>query len=324
MAEVYEHKSKVLAVRQLLEQRAQHLDAQEEEAREEEEAEERQLCDDEQAANESDEEEAAAKRRRRRAWLEQVPTQGPSDGRGVEDMARDHVRSSTFSQQPYKLSPPLPTIGRGMSVANEEASRKRRELVYPYPGGIYGHICTIPAVGGSDGFQQRTGFSREELDAFYAAQGGDRGLFQQARNRLGEFTEEENKERRLIRGLLSDRDRVFSWMEMLRKDLPFGDQEANYGPSKGTFSNDFFWLTIAAAGMEFLHEEIKTLERATHGALLQEWGHPDMVKVVYIADGTKILMRNPSKVGRGLPEPHDEVHSMHYSRNKGLGWSHIV
>ena len=30
------------------------------------------------------------------------------------------------------------------------------------------------------------------------------------------------------------------------------------------------------------------------------------------------------QVGKGLPEPHDEVHNTHYSRNKGLGWSHSV
>ena len=30
------------------------------------------------------------------------------------------------------------------------------------------------------------------------------------------------------------------------------------------------------------------------------------------------------QVGKGQEEPHDAVHDAHHSRNKGLGYSHIV
>lgn len=134
-----------------------------------------------------------------------------------------------------------------------DSKKKRRKLVYPYPGGIYGAFCDIPAVAGSDGFRQRTGFSREEFDAFYAEQGGDRGhLFKQPRNHYGEHSEEKNAQRRTIRGLLSDRDRVLCWLEMLRHDVNFDEMTAKYGPSKATFHNDFKWMTMAARTMPFL------------------------------------------------------------------------
>lgn len=37
-------------------------------------------------------------------------------------------------------------------------------------------------------------------------------------------------------------------------------------------------------------------ERAHYGSFLEKWGHPDFRKIVYIADGMKVTMRNPSKV----------------------------
>lgn len=49
----------------------------------------------------------------------------------------------------------------------------------------------------------------------------------------------------------------------------------------------------------FIAQEIKWPggeERSSHGAFFEEWGHPEFRKVVYIADGTKSMMRNPSKV----------------------------
>lgn len=138
-------------------------------------------------------------------------------------------------------------------VKTGDPKKRRRKLVYPYPDGIYGSFCDIPAVAGSDGFRQRTGFSREEFDAFYAEQGGDRGhLFKQPRNHYGEHSEEKNAQRRTIRGLLSDRDRVLCWLEMLRHDMNFDEMTAKYGPSKATFHNDFKWMTMAARTMPFL------------------------------------------------------------------------
>ena len=32
------------------------------------------------------------------------------------------------------------------------------------------------------------------------------------------------------------------------------DMESNDGPSRGTFYNDFKWMTMAAADMQFLHD----------------------------------------------------------------------
>lgn len=145
------------------------------------------------------------------------------------------------------------TAGMAVVDTSDSSSKKRRKLVYPYPGGIYGAFCEIPAVAGSDGFRQRTGFSREEFDAFYAEQGGDRGhLFKQPRNHYGEHSEEKNAQRRTIRGLLSDRDRILCWLEMLRNDVNFDEMASKYGPSKATFHNDFKWMTMAARTMPFL------------------------------------------------------------------------
>ena len=251
----------VLAVQQLFAQQDEDDAVEDEEEMEQDEAEEaeqRAL----QAQDEDSEEdtlEAASARLRRRRRCELVGilnlTQNPSDGRTVEEKARDHVRSSNFRQQLKMLAPHLPTIGRGNSAANDEASRKRRDLVYPAQDGIYQALCSIPEVNGIDAFRQTTGFSREEFDEFYAEQGGDRGhLFKQPRNHLGDYTEDENKERRRVKGLLSDRDRVICWLEMLRKDKIFVDMEAKYGPSRGTFHNDFKWMTMAAADMQILHD----------------------------------------------------------------------
>ena len=127
----------------------------------------------------------------------------------MEEKARDHVRSSNFRQQLKMLVPHLPSIGRGNSAANDDASRKRRDLVYPAQDGIYQAPCSIPEVNGIDGFRQTSGFPRQEFSELYAEQGGDRGhRFKQPRNHLGDYTADKKKERRRVRGLLSDRDRV--------------------------------------------------------------------------------------------------------------------
>eukprot|EP00904_Undaria_pinnatifida_P003966 jgi/Undpi1/13570/HiC_scaffold_8.g03229.m1 len=50
------------------------------------------------------------------------------------------------------------------------------------------------------------------------------------------------------------------------------DMESKDGPSRGTFYNDFKWMTMAAADMQFLHDEIKwpsAEERANHSAFLR-------------------------------------------------------
>lgn len=255
-----DHVRRVLAVQQLFAQQHEDDVVEDEEQAEQEDEEEidaRGRKHEEHADGDTLAETYARLRRRRRyeALGIQLPVQDPSDGRSAEEKARDHVRSSNCRQQLHKLSPHLPTIGRGNSVANDEASSERRELVFDGPDGIYGALCAIPEVNGFDGFRQCTGFSKEEFDDFYAEQGGDRGhLFNQPRNHLGEYTEDENKGRRRVRGTLSYRDRVICWLEMLRKDTTFVAMEAKYGPSRGTFHNDFKWMTMAAADMQFLHD----------------------------------------------------------------------
>ena len=176
---------------------------------------------------------------------------------------KDLTRRLGPKQCPQQLQSAVGTGATGAAAeTNDPSSKKRRKLVYPYPGGIYGAFCRIPPVGGSDGFRQRTGFSREEFDAFYAEQGGDRGhLFKQPRNHYGEHSEEKNAQRRTIRGLLSDRDRVLCWLEMLRQDMNFDEMTSKYGPSKATFHNDFKWMTMAARTMPFLLDVRRSSQR---------------------------------------------------------------
>lgn len=180
----------------------------------------------------------------------------------------EHISRHPSPEQRPKPMPVSAMVGGGGTKAvepNDPSSKKRKKLVYPYPGGIYGAFCEIPAVGDSDGFRQRTGFSREEFDAFYAEQGGDRGhLFKQPRNHYGEHSEEKNAQRRTIRGVLSDRDRVLCWLEMLRWDVHFDEMTTKYGPSKATFHNDFKWMTMAARSMPFLLD-VRVVELALRG-----------------------------------------------------------
>lgn len=111
-----------------------------------------------------------------------------------------------------------------------------------------------------------TGFCQDEFDEFYtqtfwADVPPDDvqpvllkrpWFFAEARNNLGEHSAEDNKQRRTIRGLLNDRDRVLCWLQMLRRDQQFGDMEAMYGPSKTMFHNDFKDMTAAAQNMPCL------------------------------------------------------------------------
>ena len=210
----------------------------------------------------------AQRRKRRRLWAA-GPRHGPVLTLDVRDAGEveDEDRAATLIRyQGKKLKGLLPGIGRGNSVANSEASRKRREVVHPYPGGIYGHLGNIGWLGDADGFRQMTGFNKVEFDDFYAQtfwaavpeDGEEPALlkrpcfFAQARNHLGEHSLEENKERRTIRDLLDDRDRVLCWLQMLRRDQQFGEMEALYGPSKSTFHNDFKDMTAAAQNMPCL------------------------------------------------------------------------
>ncbi|CAM9611339.1 unnamed protein product [Laminaria digitata] len=290
----------------------------------------------------SEDEDASCVRRRRRQACAMAARQGPvmmGDARDGAEFEEEERAKILLRQQVKKVERLLPGIGRGNSVANSEASRKRRTLVYP--DGIYGHFCEMAWVGEADGFRQMTGFNQAEFDEFYAQthwrdvpiDGVETPLlprpwfFLQARNNLGEHSATDNKQRRTIKGLLDDRDRVLCWLQMLRRDQQFGDMSLMYGPSKGTFHNDFKDMCAAAQNMPCLSLEIVwtgAVERKTHGEFLTEWGHPEFVRVAYIVDGTKVTMRNPSRVGKGQKEPHDAVHAAHHSRNKGLGYSHIV
>eukprot|EP00904_Undaria_pinnatifida_P010875 jgi/Undpi1/6918/HiC_scaffold_21.g09393.m1 len=114
---------------------------------------------------------------------------------------------------------------------------------------------------------------------------------------------------------------------MLRRDQQLGEMEALYGRSKSTFHNVFKDMTAAAQNMPCLMMEIKwpdALERKLHADFLIKWGHPDFPRVAHVVDGAKVTMRSPSRVAKGREKPHDAVHDAHHSRNKGLGYSHIV
>ena len=78
------------------------------------------------------------------------------------------------------------------------------------------------------------------------------GCFAEARNNLGEHSVEDSKQRRTIRGLFDDRDRVLCWLQIRRRDQQFGDMEAMYGPSRTTFHKDFKDMTAAAQNMPCL------------------------------------------------------------------------
>ncbi|CAM9699359.1 unnamed protein product [Scytosiphon promiscuus] len=176
---------------------------------------------------------------------------------------------------------------------------------------------------------------KDELDAFYNntfldAEGNPlprSWFFGQARNHLGKYLAEVNKRRRTIRGSMNDRDRVLCWLEMLRRDTSFEDMAIAYGRCAGTYHHEFKDMTTAAQDMSCLQQEIQWpegVERAAHADFMQPWGHPEFPRKAYIADGTMVNMRNPSKVGKGRPEPHDQVHQEKYSESKGLGTSHII
>ena len=210
----------------------------------------------------------ALRRKRRRAWAA-----GPRHGlvltldiRDAGEVQDEDGAATLIRYQAKKLKGLLPGIGRGNSVASSEASRKRREVIHPYPDGIYGHCCNVGSLGDADGFRQMARFNKAEFDEFYAQtfwaavpeDGEEPALlkrpwfFAQARNHLGAHSLKENEERRTLRGLLDDRDRVLCWLQMLRRDQQFGEMEALYGHSKSTFHNDFKDMTAAAQNMPCL------------------------------------------------------------------------
>lgn len=157
----------------------------------------------------------------------------------------DRARRAAVETALKKLKPYLPTIGRGMSEANSEASNKRKPMVHEQ--GVYHFLCERPWHGNVDSFQQYTGFRRAEFDALFEELGGDRGhLFGEPRNHQGVYTAEENMLRRSIRGTMCDRDRVLCWLIMLRRNYNFHEMETMWGPSAATFERDFKWMTIMA------------------------------------------------------------------------------
>ncbi|CAB1097733.1 unnamed protein product [Ectocarpus sp. CCAP 1310/34] len=86
-------------------------------------------------------------------------------------------------------------------------------------GGIYD-------AHSSSQIRYKTGMEKDEFDAFYEDTfldpEGNRlarsWLFGQARNHLGNYSAEDNKARRVIRGSMDGRDRFLCWLEMLRRD----------------------------------------------------------------------------------------------------------
>ena len=181
------------------------------------------------------------RRRHRLAWAS-----GPSHGavmtldvRDADEVEEEERIGTLVRYQAKKLTRILPGIGPGNSLANSQASRKRRTLVHRYPDGIYTHFCNIAWVGNADGFRQMTGFSQGISTLLHAeflvcCTTGCRTtslaeapvVFAEARNNSGERSVRVNKQRRTIRGLLDDRDKVLCWLQILRRDQHFGDMEA--------------------------------------------------------------------------------------------------
>lgn len=195
--------------------------------------------------------EAAASRSRRRLQeAGSIMFADANAGMTEAQKARGSVVDNLLGRAISKVGKLLPTIGRGMSEANAEASRKRRPLTCPYPGGIYSYLDNKVWVGESDGFRQETGFSQQEFDDFYDEVGVT--ICEQARNHYGVYTDEQNATRRKIKGILDDRDTVIVWLMMLRKDWSFHEMADRWGPSKGTFHNIFKWHTYEAARSQAL------------------------------------------------------------------------
>ncbi len=64
----------------------------------------------------------------------------PPDERSQEEKVEEHVNSALLATISKKLEPFVPTIGRGRSVANLEASNKTRQITNP--NGIYSFFRT--------------------------------------------------------------------------------------------------------------------------------------------------------------------------------------
>lgn len=178
------------------------------------------------------------------------------DSRDAEELEEDMRRGLTYRHTLKKLGPLLPGIGRGNSAANDTASRARLPLRFPNEeGGIYD-------AHSSSQIRYKTGMEKDEFDAFYEdtfldADGNRLArswLFGQARNHLGNFSAEDNKARRVIRGSMNDRDRVLCWLEMLSRDTLFEDMALAYGRCAGTYHNEFKDMTAAAQNMPCLQE----------------------------------------------------------------------
>lgn len=189
------------------------------------------------------------------------------DAREADEVEEDMRRATLYKQQLKKLKPLIPGVGRGKSEANLLASRSRTALVFPEEqGGIYG-------AHDSSQLRYKTGFTKEEFDDFFAATHMDKEgnvlprswFFHEPRNNLGKHTAWENKSRRTIKGGMSDRDRVIGYLEMLRRDVSFQDMSLKYGRSKGTWSNEFHDMTMAAQDMLCLQQVSKIMYPA--GAL---------------------------------------------------------
>ncbi|CAB1111941.1 unnamed protein product [Ectocarpus sp. CCAP 1310/34] len=164
------------------------------------------------------------------------------DSRDADELEEDMRRGLTYRHSLKKLGPLLPRIGREGFPSEE--------------GGIYD-------AHSSSQIRYKTGMEKDEFDAFYEdtfldAEGNRLArscLFGQARNHVGNYSAEDNKARRVIRGSMDDRDRVLCWLEMLRRDTLFEDMALAYGRCAGTYHNEFKDTTAAAQNMPCLQEE---------------------------------------------------------------------
>lgn len=178
------------------------------------------------------------------------------DTRNAEEIEEDLRLTAMYRQTLKKVAKVTPGIGRGNSVANETASRKRRALRYPNAAGGIFDASTSAEI------RYKCGMEKHEFEDFFQATCTDgegnqlprSWLFGQARNHLGIHSVDANKERRTIRGSMNDKDRVLCWMEMLRRDTTFQDMAEKYGRCAGTYHNEFKDMTTAAQDMPCLVE----------------------------------------------------------------------
>ncbi|CAB1105119.1 unnamed protein product [Ectocarpus sp. CCAP 1310/34] len=145
-----------------------------------------------------------------------------------------------------KLRRFLPTVGKGMSEANDAASNNRRQMVHAE--GATTTSVLDPGMGVS------------------ARSGSTQALTRRSSTNSMRSWEDENMARRRIRGTMGYRDRALCWLMMLRQDFCFHTMEDLWGPSAATFQRDFVWMTTQATTLELLNDVREKLSTAADRA----------------------------------------------------------